>query len=122
MEEKGRAVVLHKPRVAITKQGVNRNWNHAPFVYTDPDGSHLLRGGFGVLELAETKNIALAMAVSRREAFLSATAVEAHALEMRMLKHPVEGRFANLGDLSALTEEQRWHVIAYLRTLTQSGK
>lgn len=94
-----------------------QNWNHAPFVYTDPDGSHLLRGGFGVLELAETKNIALAMAVSRREAFLSATAVEPHGLEMRMLKHPVQGRFASLSDLSALSEEQRW---AFGETLYES--
>ena len=87
-----------------------QNWNHAPFVYADPDGSHLLRGAYGVLELAENKDVALAMAVSRREAFLSATSVPPHALEMRMLKHPVQGRFANLGDLMALTEGQRWEL------------
>lgn len=85
-----------------------QNWNHAPFVYLDPDGSYLLRGEFGVLELGETKDVALAMAVSRREAFLSATALPPQAIEMRLLKHPVEGKFALLRHLERLSEEERW--------------
>lgn len=85
-----------------------QNWNHAPFVYLDPDGSHLLRGAYGVLELGETKDVALAMAVSRREAFLSATALPPQAIEMRLLKHPVRGKFAVLQGLDQLSEEERW--------------
>ena len=85
-----------------------QNWNHAPFVYLDPDGSYLLRGAYGVLELGETKDVALAMAVSRREAFLSATALPPQAIEMRLLKHPVQGKFAVLQGLDQLSEEERW--------------
>ena len=85
-----------------------QNWNHAPFVYLDPDGSYLLRGAYGVLELGETKDVALAMAVSRREAFLSATALPPQAIEMRLLKHPVRGKFAVLQGLDQLSEEERW--------------
>lgn len=87
-----------------------QNWNHAPFVYLDPDGSSLLSGAYGVLELGETKDVALAMAIARRESFLSATALSAQAIEMRLLKHPVAGRFAVLGDLSALSEQERWKI------------
>lgn len=85
-----------------------QNWNHAPFVYLDPDGSFLLRGEYGVLELGESKEVALAMAVSRREAFLSATALPQQAIEMRLLKHPVAGRFAVLPNLEGLSETERW--------------
>ncbi len=91
-----------------------QNWNHAPFVYLDPDGSYLLHGAFGVLELGETKDIALAMAVARREAFLGVTALPAQAIEMRLLKHPVKGRFAVLGNLDRLSQEQRWQLGASL--------
>ena len=34
-----------------------QNWNHAPFVYLDPDGSFLLRGEYGVLELGRRKTL-----------------------------------------------------------------
>lgn len=85
-----------------------QNWNHAPFVYIDPEGSHLVSGAYGVMELGTTKSVALAMAVARREIFLSATAQPPHALEMRMLRHPLRGRFARLGDLSKITQDERW--------------
>ena len=87
-----------------------QNWNHAPFVYVDPDGSYLLRGAFGVMELGETKDTALAMAVSRREAFLSATSSPPQAIEMRLLNHPVEGKFAVLRDLDRFSREERWEL------------
>lgn len=91
-----------------------QNWNHAPFVYVDPDGSAILSGAFGVLEVGDDRNTAIAMAVARREAFLSATSLEAHPLEMRMLAHKVSGRFASLGDLSALSQSERWALGASL--------
>lgn len=84
-----------------------QNWNHAPFVYLDPDGSFLVRGEYGVLELGETKDVALAMAVVRREAFLGATAMPPQTIEMRLLKHPLRGRFAVLRNLTGLSETER---------------
>lgn len=91
-----------------------QNWNHAPFVYVDPDGSAILSGAFGVLEVGQDKETAIAMAVARREAFLSATRLDPHPLEMRMLAHRISGRFAALGDLSALSQSERWALGASL--------
>jgi hypothetical protein len=85
-----------------------QNWNHAPYVYVDPDGSHLVSGSYGVMELGTTKAVALAMAVARRELFLNGTAQPPHALEMRLLRHPLKGRFARLGNLSGLAQDERW--------------
>jgi hypothetical protein len=91
-----------------------QNWNHAPFVYVDPDGSSILSAAFGVLEVGQDKETAIAMAVARRESFLSATSLDSHPLEMRMLKHSISGRFASLGDLSGLSQSERWALGASL--------
>ncbi len=77
-----------------------QNWNHAPFSYPNAEGSHLLGEGHGVLELADTIQTALAVAIRRREAFLGATAMPPIDLEMRVLSHRVDGSFKDLTGLS----------------------
>src|SRR3546814_2632928 len=58
-----------------------QNWNHAPFAYPNPEGSRFYGPEQNVLELADDLQTALAIAVARRETFLSRTAEPATALE-----------------------------------------
>ena len=50
-----------------------QNWNHAPFAYTNPEGSYLLGPVHGVMEVAGSVAAALAIAIRRRETFLERT-------------------------------------------------
>jgi hypothetical protein len=50
-----------------------QNWNHAPFAYTNPEGSYLLSPVHGVMEVAGSEEAALAIAIRRREIFLGRT-------------------------------------------------
>ena len=72
-----------------------QNWNHAPFTYTNPDGSWFLGPEHPVLELSSDMQTALAVSVRKREAFLSCTGEAAIGLEMRELSRRVRGRFAD---------------------------
>ncbi len=76
-----------------------QNWNHAPFAYKNPEGSHLLGSAFGVLELLEDKRDAIAYALLRRERFLAATSERSTTLDMRLLITPVDGLFDDLTGL-----------------------
>lgn len=89
-----------------------QNWNHAPFTYRNPEGSHLLSAIHGVMELACTIEAALAIAIRRREMFLSRTAENAMDLDMRLLVTPVRGDFADLAGSLALDapETTRWAI------------
>lgn len=73
-----------------------QNWNHAPFAYPSPEPSTFLGPGHRVLELVKGVPQALALAVRRREAFLSSTAEPAIRVEMRLVVRKVTGRFADL--------------------------
>ncbi len=77
-----------------------QNWNHAPFAYTNPEGSYLLDSGRPALEMVETVEDALAYFLARREAFLARTDEPPTHLDMRLLSTPVEGVFADLTQLS----------------------
>lgn len=86
-----------------------QNWNLAPFTYPNPEGTRFFRPGYSCLELAENIQTALAISVGRREAFLRRTAEPAIGLDMRVLKTPVKGRFADLRHIpEALTADERW--------------
>jgi len=88
-----------------------QNWNHAPFVYGDPDGSRFLDSRFGTLELADSRATALAVSVRRREQFLSMTSEPTLGLDMRLLRVPVSGAFADGRDLPpALSQAERWRI------------
>jgi hypothetical protein len=86
-----------------------QNWNHAPFAYRNPAGSHFLSGDFGVLELSDTVQTALASSIRKREAFLADCRMPPVDLEMRVLKHEVRGSFTDLTSLAPDTPQQaRW--------------
>lgn len=85
-----------------------QNWNHAPFAYSNPEGSLFFGPGRPCLELAADKQTALAISVSRRERFLRRTQEPVVGLDMRMLVHPVSGSFLDLRPLGAdLTHDDR---------------
>lgn len=73
-----------------------QNWNHAPFAYRNPEGSYLLDAVHGAMELAGTVEAALAIAIRRREIFLSRTDEKPMDLDMRLLATPVKGHFVDL--------------------------
>lgn len=76
-----------------------QNWNHAPFAYKNPEGSTFLDKAFGVMEVADSVEAALAIAVRRREIFLSRTDEPPTNLDMRMLVTRIAGEFADLTGL-----------------------
>jgi hypothetical protein len=75
-----------------------KNWNHAPFVYPNPEGSRFFAGDRNVIELASDLQTALVVSVSRRELFLARTAEPSTFLEMRQIVRPVRGRFLDVRD------------------------
>jgi hypothetical protein len=89
-----------------------QNWNHAPFAYRNPEGSYLLNAVHGAMEMAGTVEAALAIAILRREIFLSRTAERPMDLDMRLLATPVGGEFADLRTSLALdaAEAARWAI------------
>jgi hypothetical protein len=114
LEEMTNPRLASKARLTGGNAGVDenspqlQNWNHAPFAYRNPEGSFLLGPSYGVMELARTLDDALAIAVRRREIFLSRTAEPPMDLDMRVFSTPVKGRFLDLRWLALdLTEEAR---------------
>jgi hypothetical protein len=75
-----------------------KNWNHAPFVYPNPEGSRFFAGDRNVIELAGDLQTALVVSVARREAFLGRTAEPQTFLEMRQIVRPVRGNFLDARD------------------------
>lgn len=86
-----------------------QNWNHAPFAYVNPEGSHFFGPEQPVLELASDIQTALAISIQRREVFLARTGEGPLGLEMRELSRIVTGRFADGRDwqLNLDVEERR---------------
>jgi hypothetical protein len=70
-----------------------KNWNHAPFVYPNPEGSRFFKANRNVLELAGDLQTALVISVGKRETFLRRTAEPPTLIEMRQIVRPVRGRY-----------------------------
>lgn len=114
---------LHNPRVKEKQRLLGRggvaqdemsprfqNWNHAPFTYSNPEGSWFFDRFVRCLEMSEDKQTALAVSVAKRELFLRRTAESPIGLDMRMLSRNVSGEFIDARPASAdlaLAERRR---------------
>lgn len=88
-----------------------QNWNHAPFAYSNPEGSRFFPPERPCLEVADSRQTALAVSVARRQTFLSRTSEPPIGLDMRMLKTPVSGTFFDLRGVSpSLSRDERWEI------------
>lgn len=95
-----------------------QNWNHAPFAYSNPEGSRFFPPERPCLELSDSRQTALAVSVARRETFLARTGEAAIGLDLRMLKTPVDGYFVDLrrvdltllSDASPAARKARWKI------------
>lgn len=88
-----------------------QNWNHAPFAYPNPGGTWLFGSHVNALELADTVQTALAVAIRKREQFLAATDAPPLDLEMRVLKHEVNGQAFDLRNTDLdLPRDARWSI------------
>jgi hypothetical protein len=86
-----------------------QNWNHAPFVYKNPEGTWFVGPSYGALEVAGAQRAALGLALLRREVFLSRTDEAPMDLEMRMLSIRVKAELVDLTSLEGnLTQGERW--------------
>ncbi len=89
----------HQPRF--------KNWNHAPFVYPNPEGSRFFKADRNVLELAGDLQTALAISVAKREAFLRRTAEPPTLIEMRQIVRPVRGCYLDARNWEGIDDRQR---------------
>lgn len=95
-----------------------QNWNHAPFAYSNPEGSRFFPPERPCLELCDSRQTALAVSVARRETFLARTQEKPIGLDMRMLQTPVDGEFVDLRDVdltllgnpSLAARKARWKI------------
>lgn len=92
---------------AYAREGSARlqNWNHAPFRYANPEGTRFFPSTRPALEMAGDPQTALARAILRREVFLERTREASMGIDMRMLKTPVNGRFADLTQIPLELDE-----------------
>lgn len=111
-EEIAAVAELHNPRLKekqrlLGQSSVNvdetsarfQNWNHAPFAYSNPEGSWFFGPLVRCLEMSQDKQTALAVSVPKRERFLKRTAEAPIGLDMRMLSRRVTGSFLNAQDI-----------------------
>lgn len=84
-----------------------KNWNHAPFVYPNPEGSRFFKTGQNVLELASDLQTALAISVLRREIFLRRTHEPRTFLEMRQIVRSITGTFLDATGWDGVEDEER---------------
>jgi hypothetical protein len=84
-----------------------KNWNHAPFVYPNPEGSRFFGADRNVIELAGDLQTALAISVSKREAFLSRTKEPATFIEMRQIVRPVRGSYIDARGWHGIGDRER---------------
>lgn len=86
-----------------------QNWNHAPFAYPNPEGSRFFNPNINCLEISCDPQTALATSVRKRERFLERTSEAPVNLDMRMLSRPVQGKFADLRQLTTtIGKVERW--------------
>lgn len=99
-----------------------QNWNHAPFAYTNPEGSFLLGSVHGVMEVAGSGEAALAIAIRRREIFLERTDEPPLDLDMRLLSTRIAGEFADLTAMALdVAQAARWEIGQRLLDAGASG-
>lgn len=97
---------LHNPRLKEKRRALRQaggdissasprfqNWNHAPFTYSNPEGSWFFDRFVRCLEMSNDKQTALAVSVAKRECFLQRTTEAPIGLDMRMLSRKVCGKF-----------------------------
>lgn len=84
-----------------------KNWNHAPFVYPNPEGSRFFKADRNVLELAGDLQTALAISVAKREMFLSRTSEPPTLIEMRQIVRPVRGSCLDARDWEGIADRER---------------
>ncbi|MDJ0627613.1 MAG: RES family NAD+ phosphorylase [Rhodobacter sp.] len=85
-----------------------QNWNHAPFTYSNPEGSWFFDRFVRCLEMSQDKQTALAVSVAKRERFLKRTKEAPIGLDMRMLSRKVSGAFLDAQSVPAeLPQEER---------------
>ena len=84
-----------------------KNWNHAPFVYPNPEGSRFYKADRNVLELAGDLQTALAIAVEKRETFLRRTSEPPTVIEMRQIVRPVLGSYLDARGWGGADDRQR---------------
>lgn len=100
LKEKQR--VLGQADVAVNETSPRfQNWNHAPFAYSNPEGSWFFDRFIRCLEMSQDKQTALAVSVAKRERFLQRTAEAPIGLDMRMLSRKVCGSFLDAQSLPA---------------------
>lgn len=88
-----------------------QNWNHAPFVYKNPEGTYFLGPAYGGAEMAADLTVALLFALQRREEFFSCTAEEPLGQDMRVLSRRVTAKFTDLSALDpAMSQAERWKI------------
>lgn len=88
-----------------------QNWNHAPFVYKNPEGSRFVGPTYGVCDMAIDLTAALLFSLLRREEFFSRTNEEAMGQDMRVLRRRVAGTFTDLTTLDpTLAQAERWKI------------
>ena len=124
---------LHNPRLKVKRRvlGVEgadvgsaspclQNWNHAPFAYSNPEGSWFFDRFTRCLEMSNDRQTALAVSVAKRERFLRRTAEAPIGLDMRMLSRSVRGKFIDAQSVPAtLTLPERRKVGAELLDLAK---
>lgn len=126
---------LHNPRVKekqrlLGQGGLSvddasprfQNWNHAPFAYSNPEGSWFFDQFVRGLEMSQDKQTALAVSVAKRELFLSRTAEAPIGLDMRMLSRKVFGSFLDLRAVSvetSLSERRKLGKLLWERAKTE---
>ena len=84
-----------------------QNWNHAPFAYTNPEGSWFFDCTVPCLEMSLERQTALAVSVRRREQFLMRTREAPINLDMRMLVRRVRGRALDARSLFGETDRAK---------------
>lgn len=96
-----------------------QNWNHAPFAYLNPEGTHWLDAAFGALDLSKDPETALVVAIERREVFLTRTHEPPIDLDMRLLMTQVVGEFADFEEHEPVASSEVRRAIG--RSIHQSG-
>lgn len=93
---------------AASATGRLQNWNHAPFAYSNPEGTFFFPPDRPCLELAMDRQTALVVSIARRQRFLGRTAEPPIGLDMRMLVTPVKGVFLDVSNVGGgLSPQER---------------
>lgn len=99
-----------------------QNWNHAPFAYSNPEGSRFFNPNINCLEASTDPQTALATSVRKRERFLQRTSEAPINLDMRMFSRKITGKFADARRLPmSLGRVERWDLGYQIAKLAIDG-